>query len=73
MPMNVVVVMDPIGTIKIAKDSTFAMLLEAQKRGHALHYVVPGGLGMAGGVGPAARGARGGGAGPPGGVGLGPG
>ena len=50
MPMNVVVVMDPIGTIKIAKDSTFAMLLEAQKRGHALHYVVPGGLGMAGGV-----------------------
>ena len=50
MPMNVVVVMDPIGTIKIAKDSTFAMLLEAQKRGHALFYVLPGGLGMAGGV-----------------------
>ncbi len=50
MPMNVVVVMDPIGTIKIAKDSTFAMLLEAQKRGHALHYVLPGGLGMVDGV-----------------------
>ena len=50
MPMNVVVVMDPIGTIKIAKDSTFAMLLEAQKRGHALFYVLPGGLGMVGGV-----------------------
>ena len=50
MPMNVVVVMDPIGTIKIAKDSTFAMLLEAQKRGHALLYVLPGGLGMVDGV-----------------------
>ncbi|MBN8263987.1 MAG: hypothetical protein J0M21_04980, partial [Xanthomonadales bacterium] len=31
--------MDPIGTIKTAKDSTFAMLLEAQRRGHRLHYV----------------------------------
>ena len=50
MPMNVVVVMDPIGTIKIAKDSTFAMLLEAQKRGHALLYVLPGGLGMVDGI-----------------------
>jgi glutathione synthase len=50
MPLNVVVVMDPIGSIRIAKDSTFAMLLEAQRRGHALHYVLPGGLGMAGGV-----------------------
>ena len=48
--MNVIVVMDPIGTIKIAKDSTFAMLLEAQKRGHALFYVLPGGLGMVDGV-----------------------
>ena len=44
MPLNVVVVMDPIGSIKIAKDSTFAMLLEAQRRGHRLHYVLPGGL-----------------------------
>ena len=43
MPMNVVVVMDPIEAIKIAKDSTFAMLLEAQNRGYALQYVVPGG------------------------------
>ena len=45
-PLDVVVVMDPIGTIKIAKDSTFAMLLEAQRRGHRLHYVRPGGLGV---------------------------
>ena len=44
MPHDIVVVMDPIGSIKIAKDSTFAMLLEAQKRGHRLHYVQPGAL-----------------------------
>ena len=41
---DVVVVMDPIGSIKISKDSTFAMLLEAQRRGHRLLYVLPGGL-----------------------------
>lgn len=44
MPLNVAVVMDPIGSIKIAKDSTFAMLLEAQRREFALHYVAPGSL-----------------------------
>ena len=44
MPLDIVVVMDPIGSIRIAKDSTFAMLLEAQRRGHRLLYVVPGGL-----------------------------
>lgn len=44
MPLDVAVVMDPIGSIKIGKDSTFAMLLEAQRRGHRLHYVLPGGL-----------------------------
>jgi glutathione synthase len=49
MSFDVVVVMDPIGSIRIAKDSTFAMLLEAQRRGHRLHYVLPGGLGMRGG------------------------
>ena len=49
MPLDVIVVMDPIGAIKIAKDSTFAMLLEAQRRGHRLHYVFPGGLSMRGG------------------------
>ncbi|GGK00080.1 glutathione synthetase [Luteimonas terricola] len=42
--------MDPIGSIGVAKDSTFAMLLEAQRRGHRLHYVLPGGLSMAGGA-----------------------
>ena len=28
------VIMDPIGGINIKKDSTFAMLLESQRRGH---------------------------------------
>ena len=44
--LDIAVVMDPIGAIGIAKDSTFAMLLEAQRRGHQLHYVRPGGLGL---------------------------
>lgn len=38
------VVMDPIGSIKTYKDSTFAMLLEAQQRGHELYYMEPGDL-----------------------------
>ena len=50
MAMDVVVVMDPIAGINIKKDSTFAMLLEAQRRGHRLHYVLPGGLAMAHGT-----------------------
>lgn len=33
------VVMDPIGSIKIKKDSTFAMLLEAQQRNYELYYI----------------------------------
>lgn len=32
-------VMDPIGSIKIAKDSSFAMLLAAQRRGWRLRYL----------------------------------
>ena len=46
MSADIIVVMDPIGSIKIAKDTTFAMLLEAQRRGHRLHYVLPGGLSL---------------------------
>nr|MBP8098343.1 glutathione synthase [Arenimonas sp.] len=49
MALQVAVVMDPIGAIKIAKDTSFAMLLEAQRRGHQLHYVAPGSLGVADG------------------------
>ncbi len=50
MQHRLAVVMDPIASIKIVKDSTFAMLLEAQRRGWSLQYVVPGSLGMRGGV-----------------------
>ncbi len=40
-PLKVAVQMDPIETIGIDGDSTFALMLEAQKRGHALwHYEV---------------------------------
>ena len=44
MQLDIVVVMDPISGVKIAKDTSFAMLLEGQRRGHRLHYVRPGGL-----------------------------
>ena len=37
--LTVAVVMDPIGSIKFYKDSTLAMLLEAQARGWELHYM----------------------------------
>ena len=33
------IVMDPIAEINIKKDSSFAMLLEAQRRGYELHYM----------------------------------
>ncbi|GMR14694.1 MAG: glutathione synthase [Gammaproteobacteria bacterium] len=42
--LKVGVVMDPISGIKAYKDSTFAMLLEAQRRGHSLYYMEPGDL-----------------------------
>jgi glutathione synthase len=38
MPLNVAVQMDPIERINIKGDSTFALLLEAQARGHDLSY-----------------------------------
>lgn len=37
--INLGVIMDPVGSIKPHKDSTFAMLLEAQRRGWALQYM----------------------------------
>lgn len=39
--LNVGIVMDPIQHIKPHKDSSFAMLLEAQRRGHKLFYMQP--------------------------------
>jgi glutathione synthase len=44
--LNVAVQMDPIEKIKIAGDSTFAVLLEAQARGHKLSYYTPDRLSM---------------------------
>ncbi|MGO9699806.1 MAG: glutathione synthase [Xanthobacteraceae bacterium] len=41
MPLNVAVQMDPIERINVRGDSTFALLLEAQRRGHALSYYTP--------------------------------
>jgi glutathione synthase len=46
MTLSVVVQMDPIERINIRGDSTFAMLLEAQKRGHSLSYYTPDRLAM---------------------------
>ena len=41
MPLHVAVQMDPIERINIRGDSTFALLLEAQARGHRLSYYTP--------------------------------
>jgi len=39
MRTNLVVVMDDIASISVAKDTSFAMLLEGQRRGYQVHYV----------------------------------
>ena len=41
MALKVAVQMDPIERINVRGDSTFALLLEAQKRGHTLSYYTP--------------------------------
>jgi glutathione synthase len=41
MSLTVAVQMDPIERIRVAGDSTFALLLEAQARGHELLYYTP--------------------------------
>ncbi len=41
MGLKVAVQMDPIQRINVKGDSTFALLLEAQKRGHTLAYYTP--------------------------------
>jgi glutathione synthase len=41
MSLNVAVQMDPVDRINVRGDSTFALLLEAQRRGHALSYYTP--------------------------------
>lgn len=38
-PIKLGIVMDPISAINIKKDSSFAMLLQAQQRGYEIHYM----------------------------------
>ncbi len=49
MRLKVAVQMDPIERINIRGDSTFALMLEAQQRGHALAYYTPDRLALTGG------------------------
>ena len=48
MPLTVACQMDPIDRIDIGGDSTFALLLEAQRRGHQLFYYTPPDLSLLG-------------------------
>ena len=41
MTVKIAVIMDPIESIHTYKDSTFAMLLEAQRRSWSIHYIRP--------------------------------
>ena len=49
MALKIAVQMDPIEKINIKGDSTFALLLEAQKRGHSLSYYTPDRMAQVGG------------------------
>ncbi|MBS0430949.1 MAG: glutathione synthase [Proteobacteria bacterium] len=44
MPYTIAVLMDPISSIHPKKDTTLALMLEAQRRGHALRYLQQGDL-----------------------------
>lgn len=50
MPLKIAVQMDPIADIDIVGDTTFALALEAQARGHVLYYYTPDALSMLDGV-----------------------
>jgi glutathione synthase len=47
--MKIAFVVDPLPSFKIYKDSTYAMMVEADKRGHALHVMTQEGLMWKGG------------------------
>jgi glutathione synthase len=49
MPLSVAVQMDHIASINIRGDSTFALMLEAQRRGHALFHYTPNRLALSDG------------------------
>lgn len=44
MVRSLAVLMDAIESIKVAKDTSFALLLEAQRRGYRIHYLTQGDL-----------------------------
>jgi glutathione synthase len=48
MPLKIACQMDPVEHIDIRGDSTFALLLEAQKRGHDIFYYTPQNLALHG-------------------------
>ena len=48
MPLRIACQMDPVERIDIRGDSTFAILLEAQKRGHDIFYYTPQNLALHG-------------------------
>ena len=48
MPLRIACQMDPIAAIDIRGDSTFAILLEAQRRGHDIFYYTPPNLALHG-------------------------
>ena len=50
MSLKVAVQMDPIASINPAGDSTFALMLEAQGRGHEILYYTPDSLSLSGSV-----------------------
>ena len=50
MPLKIAVQMDHISTVNIAGDTTFALSLEAQHRGHQLFHVTPDRLSMENGT-----------------------
>lgn len=50
MALKVAVQMDHISTVNITGDTTFALSLEAQKRGHELYHYTPDRLSMRDGV-----------------------
>ena len=45
-PLQIAFVMDPIESVNIDEDTTFALMLEAQSRGHRVLYVDPADLGV---------------------------
>jgi glutathione synthase len=47
--MRILVIADPLASFKPYKDSTFAMMLEAERRGHALYFCEQHALGSRGG------------------------